>query len=120
MNHTRWLSLILLCAVCVAGCSLFKSDKAKAAKPAPKAIVTPLAALSGRVASVNTAGQFVVITFEAGQLPAPDQKLNVYRAELKVGELKVSRQQIGRNVVADIVAGEARVGDEARAAEEAK
>ena len=70
--------------------------------------------------SVNTGGQFVVITFEAGQLPAPDQRLNVYRSELKVAELKVSRQKNGRNIVADIVAGEAKVGDEARAAEETK
>jgi hypothetical protein len=77
-------------------------------------IVTPGAGLSGKVASVNTAGQFVVITFAAGQVPAVDQKLNVYRGDLKVGEVKMSKEQIGANAVADLVTGEARVGDTVR------
>jgi hypothetical protein len=81
----------------------------------PKAIITPVAGLAGRVASVNPAYQFVVIAFEGGSAAVPDQKLAVYRANLKVGEVRVSRQQMGRNVVADIVAGEARAGDEVRA-----
>jgi len=128
----RWFILVLVCALCVTGCSLFKSKKTgaaapkttakapKAVKPDQKPIVTPTTGLSGRVASVNTAGQFVVITFDMGTTPAPDQKLSVYRSGLKVGELKVSREQIGKNIVADIVAGEAKVGDEARATEETK
>ena len=132
MKLMRWLISVLVCALCVTGCSLFKSKKhgadapkgaakaPKSAKPDQKAIVTPVAGLSGRVAAVNTAGQFVVITFEAGTTPAPDQKLSLYRSSLKVGEVKVSREQMGKNIVADLVAGEAKVGDEARAAEETK
>ena len=80
----------------------------------PKAIVTPVSGLAGKVTTVNLSYQFVVVTFEGGQQPLPEQKLAVYRASLKVGEIKVSRQQMGRNVVADIVAGEARAGDEVR------
>jgi hypothetical protein len=109
------------------GCSSAKAGKGQAAtgktgKEATtsgtaksKAIITPASGLAGRVASVNPAYQFVVIAFEGGTSPVPDQKLSLYRANLKVGEVKVSRQQMGRNVVADIVAGEARVGDDVRA-----
>jgi hypothetical protein len=81
------------------------------ARPGP--IVTPGSALVGRVASVNP-NRFVVLTFSIGLLPPPEKRLNVYRNGLKVGELKVTRWQMDTNAVADIVAGECRVGDEAR------
>jgi hypothetical protein len=42
------------------------------------------------------------------------QILTVSRDGLKVGEVKVSGPQRDDNIVADITAGEARVGDEVR------
>lgn len=70
--------------------------------------------MTGRVASVNLNGRFVVLSYPIGGLPPADHRLNVYRAGLKVGELKVSRGQLDNLAVADIVAGECRVGDEVR------
>ncbi len=128
MRTRRWLFSLGLCAALAVGpgCSSTKPGKAQPAAvktPAratgsggtnPKAIVTPGAGLTGKVASVNTAYQFVVITFDGAPPPAAEQKLGVYRASLKVGEVKVTGQQMGRNVVADLVTGEARAGDDVR------
>ena len=43
-----------------------------------------------------------------------EQRLNLYRNGLKAGEIKVTGPQLDENVVADIVAGDAQLGDEAR------
>jgi hypothetical protein len=129
MNVMRRLVLILL-GVGLAGgfgCAKTKSGAPRASAPKdaasgavkpsqgePKVILSPLTAISGKVASVNLAGQFVILTFQAGALPVQDQKLAVYRGGLKVGEVKVSKEKMGQNLAADIVAGEARLGDEVR------
>jgi len=78
-------------------------------------IVTPGQTTHGRVASVNAGGRFVVLTFPLGTMPATEQRLNVYRAGLKVAEVRVSGQPLDINIIADIVAGECRIGDEVRA-----
>jgi hypothetical protein len=109
------------------GCSGRKSAAAQPHPPAashnhpdttaradPKLIVTPDDALVGKVALVNVDGRFAVLTFPVGHMPAPDQKLNVYRQGLKAGELKVNSERVDMNVLADIVAGDARAGDEVR------
>jgi hypothetical protein len=123
MKPMRWQIPILVCALCVAGCSSFNSKpsspaasngEAHSAQSGKKVLVTPATGPSGKVASVNGPGRFVVITFQVGQGPAVDQKLQVYRGVVKVGEVKVSREQLGQNFVADIISGEARVGDEVR------
>jgi hypothetical protein len=81
---------------------------------APKTIVIPDRPLVGKVAKVNSAGRFVVLTFPVGHLPSVSQQLNLYRGGLKVAEVKVDAHQYDDNVVADIMSGEAEVGDEAR------
>jgi hypothetical protein len=77
-------------------------------------IVTPENALVGKVALVNSVGRFVVLSFPFGKMAAPEQHLNLYRQGLKVGEVKVTGPAREDNIVADLVAGEAEVGDEAR------
>src|ERR1043166_691067 len=77
-------------------------------------IVTPGQATTGRVASVNTAGRFVVLTFPLGTMPALEKRMSVYRSGLKVGEVKITGPQLDINIDADIVTGECRVGDEVR------
>ena len=77
-------------------------------------IVTPEKGLNGKVAWVNPNLRFVVLTFPVGQMPGLNQRLDVYRRGLKVGELKVSGPQFDINIVADIVAGEAETGDTVR------
>jgi hypothetical protein len=77
-------------------------------------IVTPEAGLQGKVVRTNPAGKFVVLNFPVGHLPALDQRLSVYRLGLKVGEVRITGPQLDDNVVGDVVAGEAAVGDVVR------
>lgn len=80
----------------------------------PKLIVTPETGLSGKVVRFNAVGRFVVLTFPIGHLPVRDQQLNLYRLGLKVGEVKTTGFQNDDSIVADLVSGDAAVGDEAR------
>ena len=77
--------------------------------------MTPDTQLIGKISRVNVDGRFVVMTFPIGHLPRLDQRLNVYRRGLKVGEIHVTGPQLDDNVVGDIGAGEAQAGDEVRA-----
>jgi hypothetical protein len=77
-----------------------------------KLIVMPGNALAGKVLKVNSTARFVVLNFPIGKLPAIDQRLSVYRRNLKVGEVKVTGPQREDNIVADIFSGEAEVGDD--------
>lgn len=119
----RWDCFLWIAVVGVAGCARRQAEPWVHTAPAgsaPKAsavIVTPTEARSGRVRSVNPTARYVVITYPVGvPLPAPERSLNVYRAGLKVAEIKAGgdRERIDVNVVADIVAGECQVGDEVR------
>ena len=79
--------------------------------PGKRLIVTPETGLQGKVMKTNSAGKFVVLNFPIGHLPVLEQRLNVYRLGLKVGEVRVTGPQLDDNVVGDVVAGEAAVGD---------
>jgi len=89
-------------------------SKVDRANPGQKVIITPDDTLVGKVAMVNQGFRFVVINFPVGHLPAPEQFLNLYRGGIKVGEVKVTKQQYDDNVVADLLMGDAEVGDSAR------
>jgi hypothetical protein len=123
--------LVLLSLWAVAGCARQETESpavarpqpafadishpATAAQPAPKLIVTPETGLTGRIVKVNTAGRFVILNFPVGHLPTLEQHLNVYHLGLKVGEVKVTGQQLDDLVVGDLVTGDAAIGDEVRA-----
>lgn len=79
-----------------------------------KLIVTPDKTTTATVTLVNQPAQFVVLTFPIGHLPAENQLMTLYRQGLKVGEVKVTNQQKDDNVVADIISGDAQLGDEVR------
>ena len=113
------LSVILLFALALSGCA----GKGAADRPAAPTgatatnqtlIVTPESALVGKVKLVNTIGRFVTLRFPLGRMPVVEQRLNLYRRGLKVGEVKVTGPQREDRIVADLVAGEAEAGDEAR------
>jgi len=55
-----------------------------------------------------------VLVFASGQLPGLQQTLFVYRAGLKVAEVKITGPQQENNIVADLVSGDAQVGDTVR------
>jgi hypothetical protein len=111
------LAIVLLFALVASGCA-----RKKAAQPhnagsarAGTAAAPSETALAGEVSTVNPVARFVVLSFPLGQMPAIDQHLNLYRRGAKVAEVKVTGQQRGINIIADIVTGAPEVGDEARA-----
>jgi hypothetical protein len=118
---------ILLAGLMLTGCALFKSKPPKFPPNPPepgtnapvtsnkKLIVTPDTGQVGKVVQVNAHGQFVIVNFPVGGLPAIEQQLNVYRSGLKVGEVRISGPQSDDNTVGDIIQGEANLGDEVRA-----
>jgi hypothetical protein len=126
----RALPLVVLVALAVSGCFWNK----KSATPPPgapagasgfsavptashgdtKPVVVPDTSLIGKVVRVNSVARFVVLNFPIGHLPELGQKLNLYRGGLKVGEVKITGPQMEDNVVADVLAGAAEEGDEAR------
>ena len=104
----------LVLALAASGCSMFHhktetTAPVTAAKTAP--IVTPDFSLAAKVVSVNTVGRFVVMSFPASLMPKLEQSLFLYRSGLKVGEVRVTGPQQENNIVADIVSGDAQVGD---------
>lgn len=119
MNSTglTMKTLVLICAFLLilssSGCSWFghKSATDKPASTGPAPIVTPDLSLAARVVSVNTVGRFVVLSFPPSQMPKMDQPLFLYRGGLKVAEVRVTGPQQDNNIVADIVSGDAQVGD---------
>jgi hypothetical protein len=71
----------------------------------------PVEGLGGRVSGVREDLRFIVIDYGSNKLPPLDQRLNVYRGDQKVAEIKVSGPYLGSTVVADILKGEAQFGD---------
>ena len=107
---------ILIAAVALTGCAS-KQHKSAAAKPARTAsgtIVTPDDSLAAKVIKVNTVGRFVVLNFPEGQMPKLEQHLFLYRGGLKAAEVKTVGPQQETSIVADLVAGDAQVGDTVR------
>ena len=82
--------------------------------PSSKLMVTPQSVLTGRVISFDATGHFVVLNFPVAHLPRLEQRMDVLRQGVKVGEIKVTGPQRDDHIVADVTAGEARPGDEVR------
>jgi hypothetical protein len=111
-------ALLLTCmfgGILMVGCvhHHHKAPVSAAPSPAP-AIVTTGDLLAGKVVACNTPGRFVVLTFPTAQMPAVDNTMFLYRAGMKVAEIRITGPQSDDNTVADIVTGEAQVGDEVR------
>jgi hypothetical protein len=112
MHRERLSWWLLLGALVLAGCA---GRRTGTESQASAVIVTPASASAGRVASVNPTARFVILTYPVGvSLPPVDQRLQVYRAGLKVAEIKVTGPARDLNTVADITDGECQPGDEVR------
>ena len=103
---------LALAGILLAGCG--SHPKTAAVVAAPPAIVTPDDALTARVAMYDATGRFVVLSFPADQMPKIDQEFFIYRAGLKVGQVKITGPVRDNSIVADLVSGEAQTGDEVR------
>ena len=77
-------------------------------------LVTPDLSTVGRVVRANQSLRFVVLSFPIGQTPATGTRMNVFRRNEIVGEVRVTDQHIDNNAIADIVLGDAQHGDEVR------
>ena len=111
-----WIRLLSLAAagITLAGCVHSKPKTAAPTAAPSTTIVTPDNSLAGRVVSYNSTGRFVVLNFPSRRMPNSNQQLFLYRAGLKVAEVKVTGPQNDDNIVADLVSGDAKTGDEAR------
>lgn len=120
-------AMVTMLVVLGSGCFLHKSGGAKGQgtfSDTPntvssrtsdgKLIVTPETGLSGKVVRVVTSGRFAVLNFPIGRMALIDQRAEVYRQGLKVGELRISGPQLDDNIVADILTGEVQPGDQVR------
>jgi hypothetical protein len=90
------------------------SVSSNAPTPGQPLTITPERGLNGRIISVDNSARFVVVGFPSGRLPPQDQRFNVYRQGLKVGQIKISGPQLNQNIVADLTDGEAQPGDDVR------
>jgi hypothetical protein len=105
---------VLIVGTLVGGCAGQGGKDAKSKSAGSETIVTPDATITAKVVSYNSVGRFVVLNFPAGAMPKIGQSLFLYRNGLKAGEVKIDTWQREDLVIADVVKGDAQVGDEAR------
>jgi len=77
-------------------------------------LVTPDLSTVGRIVRVNQNLRFVVLSFPIGRTPTTGTRMNVFRNNEIVGEVRITDQQRDNNAIADIVLGDAKDGDEVR------
>jgi len=111
----------LLAALGVSGCASHPASAQKSPAPAasasttaPEPIVTPDTSLSATVVRYNSVGRFVVLSFPVGQMAQVGQTFFIYRAGMKVGEVKITGPQRENDIVADLTTGDAEAGDDVR------
>ena len=116
----------------LAGCAMSKPDAtasaaqaktARSSKPAAvgrgqkvdsRPEVTLDEAVLGTVVFVDPTLRFLVMDFPVRKLPVLEQRLNVYRNDRKVGEVKVTGPGRDTTIAGDIMFGVVQVGDEVR------
>ncbi len=123
---------VLFFALLLAGCAMSKPDAtasaaqaktARSSKPAAvrrgekvdsRPEVTLDEAVLGTVVFVDPTLRFLVMDFPVRKLPVLEQRLNVYRNDRKVGEVKVTGPGRDTTIAGDIMFGVVQVGDEVR------
>lgn len=110
-----------LAVLIVSGCATHHAPAPKSPSPtasastiAPEPIVTPDTSLDAKVVRYNSVGRFVVLSFPVGQMAQVGQTFFIYRAGMKVGEVKITGPQKDNDIVADLTTGDAEAGDDVR------
>jgi hypothetical protein len=112
---TRVVAVGCLTAALVAGCSTAPARTAtKPGGPYVEPAPVELGSGAARIASVNAQQGFVVVDFASRTMPEVGTLVNVYRAEKRVGGIRITEPVHAPLATADIVEGEMRVGDEVR------
>lgn len=109
-----YLALLILACGCRGTGGKPQTPANVASSPGGGMIVTPAHVLSGKVVRVNPNSRFVVLSFPLGRMPGLEQRMDIYRSNLKVGEIRITGPQRDDKIVADLLAGEAAVGDSAK------
>jgi hypothetical protein len=117
----RLLAGLLLAGLMVSGCRIHRAATPQSG-PAPTVppatnmatIVTPDTSLTAKVVRYNSVGRFVVLSFPVGRMPQSGQTFFIYRAGLKVGQIKITGPQQDSDTVADLIDGDAQEGDDVR------
>lgn len=131
----RWLLGTLIVVVAVTACSpsaVRPTSSPEAATPTPARTaaqpvptnrvvdsprfpaINPVTLVQGRVTFVNERFRFVIVDFAFHQMPRLEQRLGVYRRDVRVGEIRISGPSDGTTVVADVMSGAAGLGDQVR------
>ena len=76
--------------------------------------INPITPVQGRVTFVNDRFRFVIVDFAFHQMPQLEQRLGVYRRDVRIGEVRISGPADGSTIVADIMSGDADLGDQVR------
>ena len=114
---------VLLAGLLAAGCAGPREKRAKVQPKPPsdsaktgddKARNTPQVSEIGKVIQLYPSGHFVMLSFPIGTVPPIGQHMVIYRQGQKVGEVRVSAPQDEISTAADIMSGDAQVGDEVR------
>ena len=113
MRLSVFLSL-LAAGILLSGCASQNQKTFSSAPGASQTIVTPDASLAAKVVQYNSVGRYVVLSFPVGQMPKTGQNFFIYRNGLKVAEVKTDAWQRDNFVVAELVTGEAQIGDDVR------
>jgi hypothetical protein len=108
-----WVCATLLLAGCVHPKPPVNSPLPSVKQKPPDTYITPALGAVGRVEMVNAEGRFVVLSFPPGHVPPPGQSWRINHRGLKIGRVKITGPQRAIDTVADIVEGEANLGDEA-------
>ncbi len=109
-TRNPWLGLASLLMV---GCRTLPPPEVIQPVPPirPVRLTEPMDGTVGRVESVNARLRFVVLDYSLNVLPRIGDRLDVWRSDQRVGELKVSGPIRNTTLVADIVSGDVQAGD---------
>jgi hypothetical protein len=112
----KWALVILTVGLLTTGCRSTKDGGEGEPQPEDQTSteVIPVVLYNGQIALVKAALKYVVIEGGIAEVPPAGTKMNAYRGDRKVGEVKVSAQSRASNYAADIVSGSLQVGDTVR------
>jgi len=107
---------LILGMAAVAGCQNLPPPELIQPKPPvqPVRLNQPLDAWVGHVISVHSRLRFAVLDYSLSGRPQVGDRLEVWRADGVVGELKITGPFRNTTVVADVVSGEPQPGDQTR------
>ena len=118
MRRNAFIPGVMAATMLVAGCAHRVPPPAVApvappSSPAP--VILPAEPEPGRVTQINAKYQYVVVDFGRCRVPPPGSRLVAYRRDQPVATLRLTESARGHFVVADILDGDPRIGDEIRA-----